>query len=341
MGCCLLRSATVALCLALVAQSGDARDRLCLDAAPVCLEAVQDDAVLTFHADNQTAAPYSVRVVFEELENLKPLVPLPLRAVLSPGDRQQIGKFQAVDPAAGTHFRYRFGAALGSSLARQDRRYRYRMPFGGSERRVLAQGVGGRHSHSGPSKWSFDFAMPWGTPVLAARAGSVVEVVEGHLSAGTTPRFYDKANRVTVLHTDGTLAMYAHLRPGAVVSVGESVKTGDLLGFSGDTGYSTGPHLHFMVWKRQTDLTLASVPIRFYDGSREGVIPSPGLAYAPACGTSGEGCAPGEQAPEEVSLPAAPAAASHPGARRPDGACECANGAVIHVDLPCQAVCGG
>lgn len=336
-----MQSAAAALCLVLLAQSGHARDRLCLDDAPVCLEAVQGDSTLSFSAENQTAAPYSVRVVFDELENLKSLVPLPLRAVLKPSDRQVIGKFARVDPEAGTHFHYRFGAALGSSLARQDRRFRYRMPFGGSERRVLSQGVGGRHSHSGPSKWSFDFAMPWGTPVLAARAGTVVEVVEGQLSGGTTPRFYDKANRVTVLHTDGTLAMYAHLRHGAVVSVGEAVKTGDLLGFSGDTGYSTGPHLHFMVWKRQPDLTLASVPIRFHDGSREGVIPSPGLAYAPACGTSGEGCAPGEKAPTEVSVPAAPAAKPLPGARQPDGACECANGAVIHVDLPCGTVCGG
>jgi murein DD-endopeptidase MepM/ murein hydrolase activator NlpD len=176
--------------------------------------------------------------------------------------------------------------------------------------------------------------------VLAARAGVVVDVVDGNIASGTRKVFYDKANRVQVLHADGTIAMYAHLRHGAVVEVGEQVGTGDLLGLSGDTGFSTGPHLHFMVWKRQPDLSMATVPIRFDDRTALGFVPGRGVEYPPACSTSGMGCALGETAPRDEAMPAAPARPTRTAVRRDDGACLCPNGAVLHVDLPCRMVCG-
>ena len=81
------------------------------------------------------------------------------------------------------------------------------------------------------------------------------------------------------------------------------------------------------------------MPIRFHDGSESGLVPAPGVAYAPACASTGTGCAGDELPPSEAATPAA----RDDGAstvRRPDGACECANGAVLFVDLPCRVVCG-
>ncbi len=337
--CPLLIAASMTVCV-FVAHPGHAKDELCLDDAPVCIEAVQGDSRLSFFASNHTNAPYSIRVAFEELENLEALVPLPLRAVVPAGDRRVVGRFKTIDDAKGTRFHYRFRAALGSSQARPSARQRYRIPFGGDRPRLLSQGVGGRHTHTGKSRWAFDFAMPWGTPVLAARGGIVVEVVDVHVAGGVGARFYDKANRVGVLHSDGSLAMYAHLRHGAKVKVGDRVQTGDRVGFSGDTGFSTGPHLHFMVWKRQSDLSLASVPIRFHDDSAQGMIPVQGVAYAPGCSALGVGCPPGERPSSHETPPAAAVRATEPTVRRADGACACPNGAVIHVDLPCSLVCG-
>jgi murein DD-endopeptidase MepM/ murein hydrolase activator NlpD len=317
-----------------------AKDELCLDDAPVCIEAVQDGMSLRFLVNNQTNAPYSIRVVFDELENLKAQNPLPIRAVVPAGESRGIGSFKTVDPSLGTRFRYRFHAALGSSLARTNAAPLYQMPFGGTTPRVLSQGAGGQHSHTGANKWAFDFAMFSGTPVLAARGGIVVEVVDRYRAGGLGARFHDKANRVTVLHTDGSLAMYAHLQRGAVAKVGDPVLTGDVVGLSGDTGRSTGPHLHFMVWKRRADLTMASLSIRFEGRNGHGMVPIQGVAYAPGCSTQGSGCRP-QMAPQRHSLPAAPAPMDRePVSRREDGACACPNGAVIHVDLPCDQVCG-
>jgi murein DD-endopeptidase MepM/ murein hydrolase activator NlpD len=167
----------------------------------------------------------------------------------------------------------------------------------------------------------------------------VVRVVDGHTQSGLRADLYDQANLVEVLHADGTLATYAHLRRGAQVEVGQQVATGERIGFSGDSGYAGGPHLHFMVWKREADLSATGVPVRFHDGSAQGFVPRVGAAYAPACQPSGQGCAPDERPPAAEALPARRDEPRPRAQRRADGACACANGALIHVDLPCDQVC--
>jgi murein DD-endopeptidase MepM/ murein hydrolase activator NlpD len=90
--------------------------------------------------------------------------------------------------------------------------------------------------------------VPIGTAVHAARDGVVI---------GTNPTSNEssrdgfknaRANYVWVRHSDGTIGCYLHLRQGGVaVAVGQAVKTGQLLGYSGCTGQCRGPHLHFHV----------------------------------------------------------------------------------------------
>jgi murein DD-endopeptidase MepM/ murein hydrolase activator NlpD len=323
----------------LIAASHAARaEPRCLDTAKVCLEARETPAGVSFVVANHEAAPYSARIVITERENLEPRSPLPFRAVLEPGEERPLGLLAVRDAAKPTRYAMRWSAALGVSTARHDASVRYRMPFGGGEARRLSQGDGGA-SHRGPAIHSLDFEMPWGTPVLAARGGRVVTVVDGLSAGGLRRDLYDQANRVEILHVDGTLATYAHLRQGAAVKVGQQVATGDLLGYSGDTGYSSGPHLHFMVWKREADLSWTSLPVRFFDGTPQGMVPAQGVAYAPACASTGAGCAPGETPPAPEPVPAKRADAGARGLRRTDGACVCGNGAVIYVDLPCEQVC--
>ena len=85
--------------------------------------------------------------------------------------------------------------------------------------------------------------------MLAARAGIVMQVEDDYYGAGLDrEKFGSRANVVRILHPDGSMAIYAHLKPESVViQPGRQVYVGQKLGESGNTGFSTGPHLHFEV----------------------------------------------------------------------------------------------
>ncbi|MEU5364668.1 M23 family metallopeptidase [Streptomyces sp. NPDC005925] len=97
---------------------------------------------------------------------------------------------------------------------------------------------GGRwaHKHSGQ-----DFAVPSGTDVMAAHGGTVVKA--GGWGAGDGPAY---GNAVVIQHGNGTYSQYAHLSR-IDVGVGQVVTTGQHIARSGNTGNSSGPHLHFEV----------------------------------------------------------------------------------------------
>ena len=135
----------------------------------------------------------------------------------------------------------------------------YALPWKGGPFHI-SQGAGGDFSHNSPKgRYAVDVAMPVGTPVVAARAGTVLKVRNNQ--GGRLP---DPAgNYVRILHEDGTHSAYLHLQRGSVVAKpGQRVKAGTLLGKSGNTWRSTGPHLHFVVQKHFGD-SLVSIPFRF------------------------------------------------------------------------------
>ncbi|WP_413043645.1 M23 family metallopeptidase [Pseudomonas sp. YJ42] len=137
--------------------------------------------------------------------------------------------------------------------------YAYALPWKGGPFRI-SQGAGGDFSHNSPKgRFAVDVAMPVGTPIVAARAGTVLEVRNNQ--GGRLP---DPAgNYVRILHDDGSHSAYLHLKRGSVqVQSGQQVKAGALLGRSGNTGRSTGPHLHFVVQKAYGD-SMVSIPFRF------------------------------------------------------------------------------
>ena len=96
--------------------------------------------------------------------------------------------------------------------------------------------------HSDFWLYGYDFEMPIGTVITAARSGVVA-----HAQDGATDGDRNRTNLITIEHDDGTVALYSHLTlNGVFVTIGQSVLAGDVIGLSGDTGNTGGlPHLHF------------------------------------------------------------------------------------------------
>ena len=111
-------------------------------------------------------------------------------------------------------------------------------------------------------RFSLDFAMPEGTPILAARAGTVLYLQDGFTEGGTDPDLLERANLVVVAHSDGTMASYGHLAPEIRVAIGDAVDEGDFLGSSGATGFAGQPHLHFHVGRRLLGSPGRTTPIK-------------------------------------------------------------------------------
>src|SRR5690606_29065608 len=135
----------------------------------------------------------------------------------------------------------------------------------------IDQGYGGRFSHSDDqNRYAVDFAADIGTPVIAARAGIVMPVESDFDRAGLNLEKYGgRANFVRILHDDGAMTLYAHLKSdSAHVRVGQPVKAGQQIGLSGNTGFTTGPHLHFAVQVNR-GMRLESVPFRMFAGPSE------------------------------------------------------------------------
>jgi len=139
----------------------------------------------------------------------------------------------------------------------------YAFPLPADARWQLTQGFGGRASHRDGANWfALDLAAAAGTPVLAARAGAVMQVIDGFAEGGSDASLKDRANLVRVLHADGSMGLYAHIATGSArVAVGEAVTPGRALAQVGSVGWSSAPHLHFAV-QANDGRELLSLPFR-------------------------------------------------------------------------------
>lgn len=137
----------------------------------------------------------------------------------------------------------------------------YALPFDPAAGvRVHQAAHGSASHHDAQNRHAWDFALPEGTPVLAARSGLVMAI---HGSACCPTRQPgDGGNWIRIEHEDGSMAIYAHLHPRSLqVRAGQRVQTGQPLALVGNTGYSTAAHLHFAV-QLNDGAALRSIPIQ-------------------------------------------------------------------------------
>jgi len=194
------------------------------------------------------------------------------RATLAPGSRQTMVQADTGGAKAALGFMWR--AALGSPDAVHKPPRPYRVPFDVGSTYVISQAYPSRFTHTTPdSQYAVDIALPDGTPVYSAREGTVINARHDFFRGAADPVMMDQANVIEILHDDGTIGIYAHLRWDSIrVRIGAHVVRGQYIADSGNTGFSSGPHLHFAVI-RNAGTADVSIPVQFAGIAEVGVTP--------------------------------------------------------------------
>jgi murein DD-endopeptidase MepM/ murein hydrolase activator NlpD len=223
-----------------------------------------------------------ITMTFEfSVVNLKGSVEFPYTATFKPGKTEAF-TMSPVDPDVPWQYSYTNYYKLGSCVAEPDG-YIYSLPYAPGKSYRVTQGYNGKFSHTGSNQYATDWQMPQGTPVLAARGGRGVKVRDDSDRGGSSVKFDPFNNYVLIRHSDGTLGHYCHLKKGgAKVKPGDIVNTGDVIALSGNTGYSSGAHLHFSVFKTRNGRERVSIPVKFTDATGEVVTLVEGRKYAAA-----------------------------------------------------------
>ncbi len=216
---------------------------------------------------NRRQGPIELEITLVDAENIRANPTLPNRFVIAEPGEHWLLTIGPKDRRRGYRFEIRYQAIPGDPSSRPDRQHAYQIPFQDSKRYYVSQGFNGTATHQDKqARHAIDITMPVGTPIQAARGGIVMHVEEDFFGSGQKERFGNRANHVRILHDDGSMGLYAHLKTESVkVRAGQVVVAGEVIALSGNTGYSSGPHLHFAV-QRNAGMSLETVPFRFSDG---------------------------------------------------------------------------
>lgn len=237
---------------------------------------------INLYARNDYHAPVQLVLGLDEIRGVdRPSPDQSLRFVVPPlTQRDLLIGFRIQPEAESPLVAYRYLYLLGDPAAVHRPSRPYRAPFAVAATHVVSQAYPDAITHNTrDSAYAVDIAMPVGTDVYAARGGVVVDVASTNYRGGTdTSQEGAEANIVRILHDDGTYAIYAHLNWNAIrVRPGDVVTRGQYIADSGNTGFSSGPHLHFVVLKN-ADMRFESLPVSFEGPNGEGITPERGMS---------------------------------------------------------------
>jgi len=199
-----------------------------------------EDATVTISAElknmnSSQSLPYTTDLAHTEVE----------------ADRHVIVRFTPADPTRPFSFSWQSQVRYGNLGGKPDPDFVYRLPFQKGERHRISQTCFGSVSHQKGSEaeYAVDFSMEEGSFVCAAREGRVIALRDDSHEGGPSDKFKQCDNFIIIRHADGGYGRYSHLRyKGVLVKLGSVVQSGTIIGLSGNTGFSSGPHLHFEVF---------------------------------------------------------------------------------------------
>ena len=219
----------------------------------------------SFYVNNDYFSPVTFSYALKERRNITTSRSVPLRIEVAPQSKVKVLELKPSNPDYGWRYSYSYKFKVGDLNPRHDSNCYYLppVPAGGAYR--ISQAFNGNFSHNNRhSRFAVDIAMPIGTDVIAARGGIIIDRDTEYVLSGLSKKFLSKANAIRILHADGTIAVYAHLQFRSMKFYeGEVVQAGQVIGRSGNTGYSTGPHLHFAIHANQ-NMQINSVPFKFF-----------------------------------------------------------------------------
>lgn len=222
------------------------------------------DGITYVFVNNRLTGPMQVQLsAGSNSRNVNAWPALPVTYLLAPKQRILATQLEAINSGAPMIRDLRSIGIPGDPKAFPED-IAYSLPVDENSRWELGQEFNGEYSHQDEqNRYAVDFIVPVGTPVLAARSGLVMEVATNFSQSGQNAKLYaSRANFIRILHDDGSMALYAHLmNNGVAVSAGQRVGLGEVIGYSGNTGFSSGPHLHFAL-QINTHMRLVSIPFR-------------------------------------------------------------------------------
>ncbi|MBN1478982.1 M23 family metallopeptidase [candidate division KSB1 bacterium] len=223
---------------------------------------------LFFYFDNQQFVPITLKFIPDDFQNLATHQSMPFTKAYAGNKKTKMFTAWLEDVWGGWKQGFRYQWQYGIANVMHDDSYAYALPYAKGEQYTMIQGPDGAQSHQGVN--AYDWEMPVGTAVHAARAGIVIAVIDSFVVGGQDEHLKKQTNVIEIMHSDGTIGRYSHLaHDGALVKPGGRVHRAQKIGLSGNTGYSSGPHLHFDVIRLTNDLTFDSIPVKFQiSGSR-------------------------------------------------------------------------
>ena len=200
------------------------------------------------YADNDEYCPISIKVNFKLTNMFVKNGNNKVYILQAKTKKQLIANLIRIGKHKLFKFSYTYNVRQGDvTIKKYSNAYKYYLPFKKSKSFTVSQGYHGAISHQNEN--AIDFTMPIGTEIVAVRDGVVVKIVQNNIKNCKERACMKYNNYITLYHNDGTFAEYTHIKKnGSKVKVGEKIKKGQVIAYSGNVGWSTGPHLHLVIY---------------------------------------------------------------------------------------------